>query len=66
MRPPVIINLRSFNVGMICNVTGAVCHGKVCGCALCWLSEIIIAAPVVTVFIPVLQSRVASMQIVMT
>ena len=36
-------NLQSFNVGMICNVTGVVCHGEVCGSVLCGLSEIIMS-----------------------
>ena len=38
-----INNLKSFNLGMICNVTGVVCHSKVCGCVLCGLSEIIVS-----------------------
>ena len=37
-----INNLKSFDVGMIHDVTGVECHGKVCGYILCWLSEIII------------------------
>ena len=35
-----INNLKSFNVGMICDVTSVVCQGEVCGCVLCGLSKI--------------------------
>ena len=35
-----IDNLKNFNGGMICNVTGVACHSKVCSCILCGLSEI--------------------------
>ena len=37
-----INNLRSLDVGMICDVIGVVCHGEVCGCILCELREIIV------------------------
>ena len=36
-----IDNLKSFDVGMICGVTSAVCHSEVCGCVLCGLRKII-------------------------
>ena len=39
----VINNPKSCNVWMICDVTGVVCHGKVCGCVLCGLSKIIMS-----------------------
>ena len=38
-----INNLKSFEVGMISNVTSAVCHGEVCGCVFFWLSKIIMS-----------------------
>ena len=38
-----INNLRSFNVWMICDVTGAMCHAEVCGCILHGLSEIVVS-----------------------
>ena len=38
-----IDNPKSCDVWMICNVTGVVCHGKVCGCVLCGLSEIVMS-----------------------
>ena len=38
-----IDNLKIFDVGMICDVIGTVCHGKVCGCVFCGLREIIMS-----------------------
>ena len=38
-----INNLKSCNVWMIYNVTDVVCHGKVCGCVLFGLGEIIMS-----------------------
>ena len=35
-----IDNLKSCDMWMICNLTGVVCHGEVCGCILCGLSKI--------------------------
>ena len=36
-------NVKSFYVGMICNVISEVCHSEVCGCVLCGLSEIVVS-----------------------
>ena len=36
-----IDNWKSFYVGKICDMIGEVCHGKVCGCILCRLSEML-------------------------
>ena len=38
-----IDNLRSCNVWVMCDVTGAVCHGKVCDHVLCGLGKIILS-----------------------
>ena len=38
-----IDNLKSCDVWIICDVTGVVCHVKVCGCVLCGLSEIVMS-----------------------
>ena len=35
-----IDNLKSFYVGMICNVSSVEYHCEVCGCVLCGLNEI--------------------------
>ena len=40
-----IDNLKSFDAGMIGNVTSAVCHSEVCGCVLYGLSKIIVTCP---------------------
>ena len=37
----IINNMKSFNVGMICNVPSVECHSEVCGCVLCGLNEVI-------------------------
>ena len=34
---------KTCNVRMICNMTDPVCHGGVCSCVLCMLSEIIVS-----------------------
>ena len=60
------ITQRAANVWMIYNVTSAVCHGEVCGCVLCRLSEIIMSCFFSGCVYLVLWSRVASMQITMT
>ena len=38
-----IDKLKSFYVGMICNVIGEVCHSEICGCVLIGLSKIIVS-----------------------
>ena len=38
-----ISNLKSCDVRRVGNMTSAVCHGKVCGCVLCGLSEIMMS-----------------------
>ena len=37
-----INDLKSFDVGMICNMTDVVCCSMFCGCVLCGLSKIIV------------------------